>query len=316
MKLFIAAFAAGSLVLVAAGQPGGNKDEAKGTITLGEKTYKLSHVLAYETTRSNKKLTVVVVSEKAIDTAKLKQSFAKTGSDEDFFLFDAHVKFRFDDKGAMTQSGVYAEGANIIDSGDDNIKSAVAIKDGRAKGKVGMAKPGTFFKKSYQFDVSFDAAIIQSPRGVPEPKPAPKTTLEPKVKPKTKTAPTPPLQPPVIQPPLIAEKDLRFEGQLTNDSPKVKNTPAKIHQVKMSPGRTYLIDMESTAFDAYLRVLDSGGKELAYNDDGGDNRNARLRFVPKKDDNYQVVATRWGSIGQGAYVIKIRVFQGVEIKRP
>jgi hypothetical protein len=55
----------------------------------------------------------------------------------------------------------------------------------------------------------------------------------------------------------------------------------------MSPDKTYVIDLESKDFDAYLRILDSAGKQLASDDDGGDGRNARLRFTPPKEGNYQ-----------------------------
>ncbi len=112
---------------------------------------------------------------------------------------------------------------------------------------------------------------------------------------------------------LVTENELRFEGKLGKNDPKVMNRPAQIHRVTMSPGKTYVIDMESTDFDAYLRVLDSNGKQLASDDDSGGNHNARIRFAPTKEDNYQVVATRFGS-GQGSYVLKIRVLRAGEEK--
>jgi hypothetical protein len=112
---------------------------------------------------------------------------------------------------------------------------------------------------------------------------------------------------------LVTEKELRFEGKLTKDSPKVQNSPAEIHKVSMSPGKTYVIDLESTNFDAYLRILDANGKELAKDDDSGDDRNSRLRFTPPKDGEYQVVASVFGA-GSGSYVLKIQVSR--EEKQP
>lgn len=306
--LFVALVTAGLLALVAAGKAGGKKDEpkteAKGTLTLGDNTYKLARALAYEITRSNRKETVVILSEKPLDTAKLKQSLKKNGTDEGFFPFDSHVKLLFDEKGSLSQTAIYADGANIIGSGDDNIKSAATIKDGMAKGKAGMEKPGKFFKMSYRFEVAFDVAVIQLTS--PEPKPP----LDPKTKVKPKTTPDEPKKPA-----LVTEKELRFEGKLANDSPKVMGKPAQVHLVKMSPDKTYVIDLESKDFDAYLRILDSGGKQLASDDDGGENRNARIRFTPRKEDNYQVVATRFGS-GQGNYLLKIRILRVGEDKLP
>ena len=64
------------------------KPEAKGKLTLDGKAYELKNALAYETTKFDKKRTVVYLSEKPLDAAKLKASFKKKGSDEDFFAFD------------------------------------------------------------------------------------------------------------------------------------------------------------------------------------------------------------------------------------
>ena len=305
MKLSsVASIAIGVFALAAAGelaaQNGVPKTEAKGSLTLGDKTYKLTQGLAYEVTRFKKKQTVVVLSEKVLDTTKLKQSLAKKGNDESFFPFEAHVKLIFDDKGALVQSGIYADGANIISGGDDNLKITAAIKDGVAKGKAGMVKPDTFFKKTFTFDVEFDVAVLQATAVVPVPQPP------------VLTKPKPAAGDPV-PPALVADKELRFEGKLAKDSPKVLNKPGQIHPVKMTPDKTYVFDLESTEFDAYLRILDAANKELAHDDDSGGKRNARLRFTPPSEGTYQVVATRFGS-GQGSYVLKIRVLRAGEEK--
>jgi hypothetical protein len=301
MKLLtVALVAAGLLALVATGAAGGKKGEPKaeanGKLTMGDNTYKLTNALAYETKRSNRKETVVILSAKPLDTAKLKQSLKKHGTDEDFFPFDAHVKLRFDEQGTLSQTAIYADGANIIGSGDDNIKATATIKDGTAKGKAGMVKPGEFFKKSYQFEVTFDVAIIQATPASAEPK----TVTEPKTTPKTKTTPIQPGQPLVA-----SDKELRIEGKLAKDSPEIMGKPAQVHQVKMSSDKTYVIDLESSDFDAYLRVLDASGKQLASDDDGGKGFNARLRFQPPSEGTYQIVATIYDS-GEGNYLLKIR----------
>jgi hypothetical protein len=246
-------------------------------------------------TRSNRKQTVVILSAKPLDTTRLKQSLKKHGTDEDFFPFDAHVKLRFDAKGALLQTAIHADGANIIGSGDSNIKVTATIKDGTVKGKAGMDKPGKFFKMMYQFEVAFDAAVIPLPGAAAQAEP------EPKTKPKTTT--TTPVKP--GEPALATDKELRFEGKLTKESPTVAGKPAQVHRVKLSADKTYLIDLQSEEFDTYLRILDSSGKQLASDDDGGEDLNARLRFTPPKEDTYQIVATRFGG-DQGSYLLKIR----------
>jgi hypothetical protein len=312
MKPFLlAVIAVGAFGLAVSGtahSPAGEpRTEAKGSLTLGDKNYKFTRAIAYETTRGQKKQTVVVLSEKALDTAKLKQSLARKGTDEDFFPFDAHLKLRFDDKGSLVQSAIYADGANIIGIEDDNVKVAATIKDGAAKGTAKMEKPDTFFKKSFQFDVAFDVPVMQAGAVAPEPKvPEPKVSAPKVPEPPMLLKPNP--KPQVVnlgEPAVVAEKELRFEGALTAESPKVLGKSSQIHLVKMSPSTTYIVDMESSDFDSFLRILDSNNKSLAQDDDGGNNLNARIRFKPSKEGTYQIVATHYGS-DLGSYVVKVR----------
>jgi len=290
-------------LLVGVGQGGEPKSKAKGTLTLAGTTYRLTSALAYEQTVFRKKETVVLLSEKPIDTAKLMQSLKKNGNDDDFFPVDVHVKLSLDGAGQLLQIHVYAGGANIIRSGDPNILTKATIQGATAKGTAGMKKADTFRDKPFEFEAEFDVAVIQAPGAGAEPKPP--------IEPKTKTTPkTKPGQP---QP--LIDKDLRIEGTLANNSPPVQGKPAEIHKLSMSPDKTYTIDLESTEFDTYLRILDSRGKELARDDDSGGKLNARIRFTPPNEDTYQVVATRYGS-GQGNYLLKVRVERSAEEKQP
>lgn len=101
--------------------------------------------------------------------------------------------------------------------------------------------------------------------------------------------------------------DATINGEVVaNDLPdKVRNHPCKIHTFKLTKDKLYVIDLESKDFDAYLRIEDAGGKELAKDDDGGTGLNSRIRFAPPKDGNYQVIATTFGG-GTGAYTLKVR----------
>jgi hypothetical protein len=181
MKLpFAALVATGSFALVAAGQAGekndGRKAEAKGTLTLGEKSYNLSLALAYEETRFKGKQTIVILSEKR-DKAKFTMPYKTIGGDEGSFPLDAYVDLRFDGTGALSFASIYADGvSHIVGLGkaakgkdDDGITGAATIEGGAAKGKAGMAKPAKFSvterqTESYQFDVAFDVAVIPERR--------------------------------------------------------------------------------------------------------------------------------------------------------
>ena len=64
--------------------------------------------------------------------------------------------------------------------------------------------------------------------------------------------------------------------------------------------------MTSTAFDAYLRLEDADGKQLAEDDDGGEDQNARLRFQAPKTGTYRIIATTFAANEFGAYIFMIR----------
>jgi hypothetical protein len=82
------------------------------------------------------------------------------------------------------------------------------------------------------------------------------------------------------------------------------------HQVKMSAGNTYLIDMTSAEFDTYLRLETAQKKVLAENDDiGPGNHNSRIIIMPKEDGVYRIIATSFQQRGVGTYTLTIREFQ-------
>jgi len=181
-------------------------------------------------------------------------------------------------------------------SSNVGFESTAKVADGRVRGRVFMPKKREAFGgKEFLLDVTFDVPLMQVAAGSTEPTPPKKTV----VKPKTPVNPT-------DRPPVATGKEQRIEGKLTNASPPIMGRPAEIHVVTMSADKTYIIDMESTDFDAYLRVLDANNRQLASDDDGGEKRNARLSFTPPRDGEYKIAATRFGS-GQGNYVLKIRV---------
>jgi serine/threonine protein kinase/Tfp pilus assembly protein PilF len=85
----------------------------------------------------------------------------------------------------------------------------------------------------------------------------------------------------------------------------------QVHEVKMSAGKTYAIDLTSEEFDTYLRLESAQGKVLAENDDIDypKNLNSRILFTPQEDGLYRLVATSFQRRGRGAYTLTIREFQ-------
>jgi peroxiredoxin len=102
-------------------------------------------------------------------------------------------------------------------------------------------------------------------------------------------------------------KDFKFEGTLEKDDAKdpKRNTPAKIHTVTFKKGQSYKIDLAGIGFDAFLRLEDDAGKELAEDDDSGGNLNAQIIFNCPKDGDYKIYCTCFATAG-GKYVLTVK----------
>ena len=79
---------------------------------------------------------------------------------------------------------------------------------------------------------------------------------------------------------------------------------AEVYQLTVTGARAVVITMSSTAFDAYLNLLDENGNILASNDDGGDGFNARLTGIIQPGV-YRIEATSANPQETGAYVLAI-----------
>ena len=86
-------------------------------------------------------------------------------------------------------------------------------------------------------------------------------------------------------------------------------------RVDLEAGKTYQIDMEGrdtgrgTYTDPYLTIFDvTGVFSRKENDDGGENKNARLTYTPATSDRYFISATRGvaGLSDTGTYTLSVR----------
>lgn len=103
--------------------------------------------------------------------------------------------------------------------------------------------------------------------------------------------------------------DLKVSGTLSADDPKDKvktGSPHKVHDIKMKAGSTYIIDLKSRQFDSYLRLEDSGGKQLAEDDDSGGFPDARIIYKADKEDTYRIIVTSFDGKA-GAYTLTAKV---------
>jgi hypothetical protein len=87
---------------------------------------------------------------------------------------------------------------------------------------------------------------------------------------------------------------------------------AKEYRLEMQQGKTYVIDLESVAFDCWLRVIDQHGAILFQDDDSGQGLNSRIVFTPNQTATYTIVATSFDG-GIGPYRLTVRE-QNVGVK--
>jgi hypothetical protein len=83
------------------------------------------------------------------------------------------------------------------------------------------------------------------------------------------------------------------------------------YPVELKAGTTYVLDLESAAFDTYLVLADAHDSVVAQNDDiTGGRLNSRLIYTAPTTATYRVMATFFGAgtgpIARGAYVLRIR----------
>jgi predicted Zn finger-like uncharacterized protein len=108
--------------------------------------------------------------------------------------------------------------------------------------------------------------------------------------------------------PTILEK----KETLTDKDPKVANgKPAKTYKVKLEMGKEYIIDMKATTpgfgQDPYLFLLDPGNKQVAFDDDGGGNLDAQIRYTPTVTGEFTVQATCLGGVLGGGLPFSLTV---------
>lgn len=95
----------------------------------------------------------------------------------------------------------------------------------------------------------------------------------------------------------------------------VRGAHHHVLQVPMSEGSTYTIDMTSTAFDTYLRLLGPDGKQVASDDDGGVGLNARITYLAPRNGTYRIVATALARGMKGPYNLVVREVRWLTVMR-
>jgi hypothetical protein len=105
----------------------------------------------------------------------------------------------------------------------------------------------------------------------------------------------------------VGPEGLNVEAVLSREDPldKVRKKHCRIYDVKMNGGKTYVIDLMSKQFDAFLRLEDAAGKQLAQDDDSGGGNDARIRFKAPASGVYRIIATSF-NLETGLFLLKVR----------
>ncbi len=79
----------------------------------------------------------------------------------------------------------------------------------------------------------------------------------------------------------------------------------KMYAFAGTKGDTVAVDLSSDDFDANLLIADASGNSLSRNDDGGEQCNARLTFVPLATGNYRIYANSSAQAELGEYKLTL-----------
>jgi hypothetical protein len=110
--------------------------------------------------------------------------------------------------------------------------------------------------------------------------------------------------------PVAAKKPSEVKARLNANDPAddARSVPCQLHSIALKANKTYVIDLESTEFDAYLRLESPEGKMIQEDDDSGGNLNSRIEYRVPADGNYRLVAMPLhnanGNVG-GQYTLRV-----------
>src|SRR5262245_21912583 len=112
----------------------------------------------------------------------------------------------------------------------------------------------------------------------------------------------------------VGKDGLKIESKIDADDPKTKVTepnvnvtvelPAKTFQIKLTSGAKYRIDLIGHDLDPVLAIQDGTGKQIAFDDDGGDGLNSRLDFVAPADATYKFICASLKGTGNITLTVK------------
>ena len=126
------------------------------------------------------------------------------------------------------------------------------------------------------------------------------------------SAPTTPQESPFLlgteRPPTrITIGNRTIQGELGRDSELLPADDSyyNAYSFEGREGQRILVEMDSAEFDPYLILLSPQGQDIAQDDDGGGNLNARLSFTLPEDGTYTILANSYSPRETGAFELSL-----------
>jgi hypothetical protein len=113
---------------------------------------------------------------------------------------------------------------------------------------------------------------------------------------------------------------LQQKGELTAKDPLyTTGSPYKLYKLKLKAKTNYIIEMKAIGkFDPYLVIEDEDMDIVAEDDDsGGGLERPQVKFTPRKDGEYRIIATSFmGATGQYELIVREATAGPTNPKRP
>jgi hypothetical protein len=143
----------------------------EGTLIVGERTYRLSHVVAYETRRDDNTFISVLASDRKIPFDKIQAALRDDeGSDDRLSLDQPHVVITFRKSGEALWCKAAADGGSFTRAGE-SLTGKFKFENGRAAGESKLPPRKDAVLRS-EFDLRWDVALGAEATPKPAAKPA------------------------------------------------------------------------------------------------------------------------------------------------
>jgi hypothetical protein len=106
----------------------------------------------------------------------------------------------------------------------------------------------------------------------------------------------------------VPKNGLSINGELTADDDigaVRQGAFSQVHLVRLKAGKTYAVSLESGRFDAFLRIEDAKGNNLAEDDDGGNGSDSLIQFRAPEDGVFRIIATTFAGQQTGEYKLSV-----------